>query len=325
MHLDRRLLGWGLFFILVGGIPLAVRTNLLSAEAVGQWANLWPLLLIGWGIGLLLRNSPIDWIGGAITAITFGVMGGGLLATGFSGVPFASGCSSNQPMTAFATRGGDLAATAQVNVSFNCGTLRVGTADGTAWSLAGSDRNGPGPRVTSTSGLVSIEPDDSIGFPGGMRSDWTVTLPRTPAIGFGLTLNAGEGSVDLTGATISSATATLNAGKLDLAMGAVTHADDVNTTVNAGAAAITLDNGARSVNLSLNAGSIQLCVPTGTALRATWAGTLGSNNFSASGLTKVDESTWTSAGFDASQPHTELHVTANAGSFELRIGGTCRA
>jgi len=134
-----------------------------------------------------------------------------------------------------------------------------------------------------------------------------------------------EGSVDLTGATISSATATLNAGKLDLAMGAVTHADDVNATVNAGAAAITLDNGARSVNLSLNAGSIQLCVPTGTALRATWAGTLGSNNFSASGLTKVDESTWTSAGFDASQPHTELHVTANAGSFELRIGGTCRA
>jgi len=325
MHLDRRLLGWGLFFILVGGIPLAVRANLISADSVAQWANLWPLLLIGWGIGLLLRNSPVDWIGGAIAAITFGVMGGGLLATGFSGVPFASGCSSNQPMTAFPARNGDLGSTGQMNVSFNCGTLHIGTADGTSWSLAGSDRDGRGPKVTSTTGLVSLEQDDSIGFPGGIRSDWNVTVPRTPSVGLGLTLNAGDGSVDLTGATISSATATLNAGKLELNMGAVTHADDVNATVNAGAAAVTLDNGARSVNLSLNAGSIQLCVPAGTALRATWAGTLGSNNFSAAGLTKVDDSTWTSSGFNASQPHTELHVTANAGSFELRIGGTCRA
>jgi len=325
MHLDRRLLGWGLFFILVGGIPLAVRTNLLSASLFEQWANLWPLLLIGWGIGLLLRNSPIDWVGGGITAVTFGVMGGGLLATGMSGVPFATGCSSSQPMTAFAAQSGDLAPTAYVDVSFNCGTLKVGTAAGASWSVSGSDRDGRGPQVKSSAGDVTIEPDESIGFPGGIRSDWTVTIPQSPAIGFGLTMNAGDATVDLAGATISSATATLNAGKLDLDLGSVARADDLSATVNAGAAAITLDNAARSVNLSLNAGSMQLCVPTGTPLRAAWSGTLGSNNFSAAGLTKVDESTWTTSGFDASQPHTELHVSANAGSFELRVGGTCRA
>jgi hypothetical protein len=325
MHLDRRLLGWGLFFILAGGIPLAVRTNLLSASVVEPWANLWPLLLIGWGIGLLLRSSPVEWIGGAITAITFGVMAGGLLATGMSGVPFAAGCSGNQPGTAFAERSGDLAASAQVNVEFNCGSLRIDAADGTSWRLAGFDRDARGPRVTSTTASLSIQPETSIGFPGATRSDWTVTIPKTPGIGLGLTLNAGDGSVDLTGATITSTSFTLNAGKVDLNMGAAAEAGDVDGTVNAGAAAITLDSRSRSVDLSLNAGSIQLCVPTGTALRADWAGTLGSNNFSAAGLTKVDESTWTTSGFDASQSHTELHVSANAGSFELRVGGSCRA
>ena len=325
MHVDRRLLGWGLFFILVGGIPLAVRANLLSESVVGQWANLWPLLLIAWGIGLLLRSTPLEWVGGALTAITFGVVGGGLLATGAGGLPFATGCSGSGATTAFAGRTGDLGETAQVNLAFNCGSLRVGAVDGSTWSLTGSDRDGRGPKVTSTTTDVSIEPDDAIGFPGGGRSNWSLTLPRNPDLGLGLTLNAGEGTVDLTGASVSSTTVTLNAGKLDLDMGAVARADDVNATVNAGAAAITLDGGPRDVSLSLNAGSLQLCVPAGTTMRVSWSGTLGSNNFSAAGLTKVDESTWTSSSFDALQPHAELHVTANAGSFELRPGGTCRA
>jgi len=325
MHVDRRLLGWGLFFILVGGIPLAVRANLLDASRVSEWANLWPLLLIGWGIGLLLRNTPVDWVGGAVTAITFGIMGGGLLATGISGLPFATGCTGTGSTTAFPDRSGELAETAQVNVDFDCGTLKVGAGDGSSWNLTGADSDGRGPRVTSTTGQVSVDRNDSSGFPGSGRSNWNMTIPRDSNVSLGLTLNAGDGTVDLTGAMVSSATLTLNAGKLDLNMGAVSRANDVNTTVNAGAAAITLDSGPRSVNLSLNAGSIQLCVPSGTPLRATWSGTLGSNNFSAAGLTKVDESTWTSSGFDPAQLHTELHVTANAGSFELRVGGTCRA
>jgi len=325
MHIDRRLLGWGLFFILVGGIPLAVRTNLISASLVSQWANLWPLLLIGWGIGLLLRSTPIEWLGGALAAITFGVMGGGLLATGASGLPFATGCSGGGATTAFAARTGDLDATAQMNVEFNCGSLHVGVGDGSTWDVTGSDRDGHGPSVTSTASSVTIEAGDSSGFPGAGRSDWNVTVPRDPNVSLGLTLNAGDGSIDLTGASIPSTTVTLNAGKLDLNMGAVVRAGDVNGTVNAGAAAITLDGGTRDVNLSLNAGSLQLCVPAGTALRASWSGTLGSNNFTAAGLTKVDDSTWTTSALDLGQPHAELHVTANAGSFELRVGGTCRA
>src|SRR3954454_826641 len=175
MHVDRRLLGWGLFFILVGGIPLAVRTNLLSASVVGQWANLWPLVLIGWGVGLLLRSTPIDWIGGALTAITFGIMGGGFLATGWSALPFATGCSSSGPTTAFEGRTGDLGQTAQVDIDFNCGSLGVGVGEGSTWNVTGSDGDGRGPNITSSSSQVSIKRDDSSGFAGPRRFDWNIT------------------------------------------------------------------------------------------------------------------------------------------------------
>jgi len=325
MHIDRRLLGWGLFFILVGGIPLAVRANLLDAELVGKWPLLWPLLLIAWGIGLLLRNTPIQWLGGALAAITFGIMGGGLLATGAGGLPIATGCSSNAPSVAFADRTGNLDAAAQVNLEFNCGTLALNAVEGSAWSLTGSDRDGSGPKVTSTSALVLIQPDDGGGFPGTGRSAWIVSIPRTPAITLGLTLNAGDGTVDLSGASIASTTMTLNAGKMAFDLGATETAGDVNATVNAGAASLNLPAGQRDVNLSLNAGSLTVCLPSGAPVRVAWAGTLGSNNFSAAGLNRVDDSTWTSSSFDAKQAHTELHVSANAGSFELRFGGTCRA
>jgi hypothetical protein len=325
MHVDRRLLGFGLFFILVGVIPLAVRANLLEPALVGQWPLLWPLLLIGWGVGLILRNTSGEWLGGALVAITLGVMGGGILATGASGLPIATGCSSNSPAVAFAGRSGELDSTAQMNLEFNCGSLNVSSIDGTSWRLDGSDRDGDGPKLTSTNSVVSIEPRDSNGFPGSGRSTWNLALPRSPSIALGLTLNAGEGNVDLTGASLSSATVTLNAGKLNFDAGRTSQAGDVNGTVNAGAGAITLPDGARDVNLSLNAGSLQVCLPAGAPVLVTWAGTLGSNNFSTAGLVRVNDTTWQTSSFDAQQPHTELHVSANAGSFDLRFGGTCRA
>jgi len=326
MHVDRRLLGWGLFFVLLGAVPIAVRAGLLDKAVVGQWPLLWPVLLIGWGLGLLLRGTPLAVIGGAVSAITFGVMGGGAIATGFGGVPFASGCSSTAPATAFATQRGDLGATARADLVFNCGTLTVGTAEGSGWSVAGSDRDGTGPTVEATGGVLSVKSHTDRSFmASGGRATWNVTLPRSPALALGLTLNAGEGSLDLAGASISTVSMTLNAGSIDLDLAGTTSTGDVNATVNAGSAAISMPAGDRSVNLSLNAGSLTVCLPVGTQVRAQWNGALGANNFGPVGLTKVDNQTWTSAGFVAGQPHVELHVTANAGSFELQFGGSCSA
>jgi len=326
MHVNRRLLGWGLFLIIVGAVPLATRAGLLDQELVGQWPLLWPLLLIAWGAGLVLRSTPVEWLGGALAAVTLGVMGGGALAAGFGGIPIASGCGSAGAVTPFASSSGAFGPTASADFEFNCGTFAVTAVDGTTWGLSGSDRTGLGPTVSAGLGNLTVQQARTGGvFDNLGRSGWNVTLPRTPVIGFGLTLNAGEGTVDLTGATVSDATFTINAGDLTVDLARTERTGDVNATVNAGSATLSLPGGNRAVNASLNAGSLAVCLPAGTPLRVEWGGALASNNFDNSGLVKVGNDTWTSAGFDATQPHVELLVHANAGSFDVHLGGSCGA
>src|SRR5205085_12300668 len=121
----RRLLGGGLFFILVGAVPLATRAGLLDQAAIRAWPSLWPRLLIGLGVGLVLRRTPVDWVGGAVTATIFGIMGGGLLAVGFSGSFLSSGCGGQVPGSAFATQPGPLAGAGRRDVERSCGRLTL--------------------------------------------------------------------------------------------------------------------------------------------------------------------------------------------------------
>lgn len=328
MHIDRRLLGWGAFFILLGAIPLAVRAGYLEEGWVSSWFQLWPILLIGWGLGLLLRRTPIDWIGGALTTLVFGVMAGGALATGFNGIPVFGGCGddSDRAGSAFQTQSGTLATDGQVNVTFNCGTLAVTAIDGTDWSLAGSNSENRGPRVEANGSQLSMETPSGDGFFQDVgESNWTVGLPRSTAFGLGITLNAGRGSADLAGATVDSTSLTVNAGDFRLDLVDATQAGDVNATVNAGKATISLPAGGRSANLSLNAGGIELCLPADAPVRVHWSGALGSNDLDESGLTEVGDDVWVSAGFNEASAHLELRVSANAGSFDLTIGRPCGA
>src|SRR3954465_4013290 len=85
MQIRRGFLGWGIFLILVGAIPLAVRGGYISADDLGRLFKLWPLILIGIGVGLVLSRTRFDFIGGLIVAATIGIMVGGLLSVGVSG------------------------------------------------------------------------------------------------------------------------------------------------------------------------------------------------------------------------------------------------
>jgi hypothetical protein len=265
-------------------------------------------------------------VGGAAAAIAFGIMGGGALATGFGGVPVMSGCGGDASGKTFAPQQGTFAASGQLNVEFNCGTLLVSAVDGSDWSVTGTESEGRAPSVAASGSTVSIEGAGGAAFFRDVgESSWNVGVPRTPELGLGVTLNAGDGTADLAGATISSVGLTVNAGSFRMDLAGATRLGDVNATVNAGNATLSLPDGDRSANLSLNAGNLDVCVPAGAAVRVRWSGTLGANDLDESGLVKVDDNTWTSAGFIDSQPHLELHVTANAGSFGMAIGGTCDA
>ena len=99
MSVDRRLLNWGIFLVLLGGIPLAVAQGWIPRDVVARAWELWPLILIGAGIGLILSRTPFQAIGGIIVAGTFGVILGAIVAVGFGGIGIGTlGCG---PAAAF--------------------------------------------------------------------------------------------------------------------------------------------------------------------------------------------------------------------------------
>jgi hypothetical protein len=330
MRFDRRLVGWGLFFIILGLVPLGVRAGVLDVDLVGRWPRLWPVLLIGWGVGLVLRGTPAAWTGGALTATALAIMGGGAIATGLGNLSTLSGCGGGNGEP-FESQQGPVGSTGSVDIEFDCGTLDVSAADGPGWQVTGSDPGGSGPSVTTTADGVHIQPgpergDSFFNFSQG-HSTWDVSVPRSPSLRLGATLNAGQGTVDLTGATLAGLDVTVNAGSMRVSAAEATPnpGTALDVTVNAGSAAIDAPAYSGTLSASLNAGSLDLCLPAGAAVRVSWSGALASNDLDRLGLVKVDDHTWTTQQFDAAKDHVELRVSANAGRFGLSMGGACGA
>ena len=327
MRFDRRLLGWGAFFVLLGGIPLAVRWGYLDAELLGRWASLWPLLPIGWGLSLLLRRTPIDWLGGAVSTLTLGVMGGSLIATGWSGIPFDAGVCGDRAGQPFAAQTGSFGDRGSLDVELGCGELTIRSIDGSGWRIEGSSEAGRAPEVARNGDAITIRgPQDEHFFAfDRATTSWTVSLPRAPTLDLAITHSAGEASASLAGAHVGRISLTLNAGSLRLDAGAAAALGSIGATVNAGSAIVLLPSFGGAADFTVNAGSLELCIPTGAAARVRAQAVVGSHNLDAVGFLKVGDETWQSAGYDSAATRIDIDVTANAGSFSLEMGGGCGA
>ena len=158
MHVDRRLLGWGVFFILLGAIPLAVRGGFLD-ESVVRLA-----VAVAAAPDRLGPRAPAPRHAGRVDRRRahrdlFGVMGGGALATGFGGVPMTAAAAAMQPGTAFQAQHGALVdgRPAERRVQLRHADAR-GRSTAPDWSVAGTDREGGrGPSVETSGATVSIE------------------------------------------------------------------------------------------------------------------------------------------------------------------------
>ena len=325
MRVDQRFLGWGIFFIVLGTVPLAVRGGLLTADAAGTFWRLWPLFLVGSGIGLLFRDRRAAAVGGLIVSITFGLIGGGLLAGGWGDLG-AIACGDEPASGPQAERNGSLDAVARVTLDHRCGDLNVRMTDDPGWSLASSGGDAP-PEVSATSADVGIR---SAGhrfiFPGtgGPREVWNVGLPKASTIDLTTTLNAGSGRLDLRGGHFGTISTTVNAGDMRIDLDGAT-ASRIELRLNAGDARIVLPARSLTGDLTVNAGSIRLCAPAGVGLRFTTndSNITSSFDFAGAGLVKSG-STWTSPGFDSATVKIDLSTTANAGSVALNPAEGCR-
>ena len=322
MRLDLRLVGVGLFFIVFGGVLLAARQGWVSPDAAARAWQLWPLLLVGIGINVILRGRPGAEAGGLLVAACLGAMAAGFVSNG-AGLP-VFGCG-REPATSFAGESGEVGASARVEIVFNCGDLDVRTSAGSAWSIQGTSGDGRAPEVLESDESLRVESRDDHGFFGfgGARERWSVTLPADPTLELELTLNAGEGTVDLAGAHLGPVGVVVNAGTIHLDLGDVAAIGRLESTMNAGTAVLRLPSRPLEGQIVVNAGALSICAPGDVGLRlATGDNPISSNDFGEAGLMRNGDA-WESPDYSTAPIRIALDVQANAGSLSLNPARDC--
>ena len=326
MRINRGLLGWGVFLVLAGAVPLAVRAGYLTADQLRDVGSLWPLILIGAGIGILLARTRLAFVGGLLVAATLGLIVGGLLSGGVNG--FAAGaCGPGGGTTAFAPREGSFTASAaSVDIELNCGTLTVAVAPGSSWRVEGEDGNGTGPNIDADDQTLTIRSREGSGGLFGVLNDresWRVSLPDAVRLDLALDLNAGSSTLNLGAASVGTLGMTLNAGSASVDLGSLRELGDLQVGLNAGSLNLTMPNESATGSIEVNAGSVNLCVPPGAALKLnTSDSVVASYDYENHGLVKTG-TTWQTPGFDNAAVRIELDTRANAGSFSLDPEGGC--
>lgn len=330
MSVDRRLLNWGVFLVLLGGVPLAVTQGWIPEDIVGRAWELWPLVLIGAGIGLILSRTPFRAIGGIIVAGTFGVMLGALIAVGFAGFNIGNlGCGAADPgAPTILQEDGPLASSAaSVRLQADCAAVSVGAQAGGTWAVDVKGTDSARPSVEETAdGLVLRSPEGPVAFPfDTRRATWDLRVPTEPRLDLELALNAGSATVDLAGANVGRLRFDGNAigdTRLDLTSAAV---EQLDVEVNAASLAILLPAGADTTgSIQANAASVELCTAEGVGLRLLVEDNItASDNYDERGLVKVGGA-WETPGYAGAATKVELRTSGSAVSFTLNPEDGCR-
>jgi len=320
VHVRRGFLNWGIFLICLGAVPLAVQLNVIDRDMATSLLRLWPLILIGIGLGIMLRFSRAAALGGIVVAATFGVLFGVFLTAGFPS--FAAACTGDSTGTPI-TRTGTATGSMELDVELTCGEMTVGRTPGGTWSVdvtAGSET----PAIEASGALLRLRSVTSARWPFGTdtREIWHVTVPTETSLSGNITVNAAKVVATLGQGPVGSINVTYNAaeGRLDLA-GAP--AATLNGTLNASTIGLILPSGSFTANVTINASTLNVCSAADTGLRITYEDTLSSHNFASMGLTQSGK-TWQSANYSTATSRAEIHISANVSTTNLNPAGGCQ-
>jgi hypothetical protein len=322
MTINRRYLGWGIFLIALGIVPLAVQLGWIDAKTAASVLRLWPLILVGIGLSLVLRMTRYRVIGSALSAAVFGLVVGVFFAGGLASPAFL--CTGSQPSAAPVTQTGAFSgAAANVNIELSCGEINLTRGADPGWSV-GVATDGAYPVVLADATSLDLRSANSrlVGpFPGGTDEHWQVTLPATTTVGAGVTLNAASGRLAFGNGAVSHVSATYNGADSTLDLRGATGDSSVSATLNASSVRLLLPDTTVEASVTLNVSSMTVCLPPSAGLRVEYSNTIGTDNFAAAGLAGSGEN-WSTPGIGAAV--SELHVTSNLSSITLDRSGECQ-
>jgi hypothetical protein len=327
MRIDRSLLNWGVFLIALGGVPLAVQQGFTDSGLAGDLWRLWPLILVGLGLGLLLRWTPLAWLGGAIVAGTFGLIFGALVAGGITGISSACGELGDDAVSS--SQSGSASPTAfAVDATLSCGELAITRDGGSGWSVEALHAEGEAPTIEGdTTGLSVLQDEDGSGpivFVPARRNEWQIHLPARPAVGLDVTLNAADGAVDLAGGPLGTVNGAFNASSVTVAMAGATAPETarLDLAFNASSGTVSLPAGSVIANVDLNLSSVTLCIPAAAPLRVELDSTLSSDDLEASGLEQRGEG-WQTPDYDTASARVDLNVSSAVSSLTIQRPEVC--
>ena len=331
MSVDRRLLNWGIFLVLLGAIPLAVAQGWIPRDLVARAWELWPLILVGAGVGLILGATPIRALGGIVVSATLGVMLGALIAVGFGGLSVGGiacgGAAADAPQILQESGSFD-GGTGRVTLTAICASVEVATGAGSAWSIDVHGTDNARPTVDRANDRLTVRsPNSSVVLPfGSQGASWRTELGTGTRFEIlVMELNAGDASVNLAGATVSQLTFNGNAvgdTRLDLAGATVERLD---VAVNAADVAILLPAGADlRGEVEGNAASVDLCAPAGVGLRLLVDDNITArDNYDDAGLVRSGNA-WETPGYASAATRIELRTIGSAVSYTLNPEDGCR-
>jgi hypothetical protein len=320
MRLNRHRLNWGVFFIVLGAVPLAYHEGWVQLSSISDAWRLWPLILVGVGLGLILSRTPAYFVGGLVVAACLGLVVGSLFAVG---PQFGCGHDSGGSVTTI-SRDGSFAGSGEVNLELQCGTATVRTSSDSSWHVQASNSNGNSPDVSFNDNSLQVRSGRTNGWWLQRGNDtWDVALPANPSISLSVSVDGGDAHLSLAGANLSSVSFSLNAGSLhsDLTGARISN---LSVSTNVGSSSVILDgNSSVTGSLSTNVGSLELCFPSPLGLRLQSSESLASDNYSAAGLARVGDG-WQTPGYDSAASKANFSVSTSVGSLTLNPAGGCK-
>ncbi len=325
MHVRRGFLNWGIFLICLGAVPLAVQLNVIDRDLTASLVRLWPLILIGIGLGIMLRFSRAAALGGIIVAATLGLLIGAVLASGWRGLS-TGGCGGPNPNAILETRTSPAAGNrVELDLELSCVDLTVNQAQTSDWTVR-ADFSGNRFRLDSEPGRLALGDGSTGFFVATDRRAVEVGLPTSPVDGIGvnITLSASKGTLSSGVTTLNGVGITLNASDMRIDMSQATMLAGLGMTFNASSGTLVLPAGGvdSGVGITLNASSLTVCVAPDLDIDISASETLSSNNFASAGLSQMGGGRWH---VDGSGSHrVSLGYTGNVSSITLDRSGGCQ-